>query len=128
LSVPVTRIDHLVLTVADLERTLAWYSEVAGMRHLVFGGGRHALAFGAHKINLHVVGHEVEPHAASPTPGSADLCFIVDELPADLQARLDDLRVAIELGPVQRDGAAGTITSFYLRDPDGNLVELGSYA
>ena len=128
LSVPVTRIDHLVLTVADLERTVAWYSEVAGMRHRVFGEGRHGLFFGAQKINLHLAGHEIAPHAVSPTPGSADLCFIVDEQPAALQARLEEASVPIELGPVQRDGAAGTITSFYLRDPDGNLVELSSYA
>jgi catechol 2,3-dioxygenase-like lactoylglutathione lyase family enzyme len=125
--VPVSSIDHLVLTVADLELTVAWYAQVGGMRHVVSDAGRHALAFGDQKINLHVQGHEIEPHAARPTPGSADLCFVVDERPDALQARLNGLGIPIELGPVVRAGAAGAITSCYLRDPDGNLVELGSY-
>jgi catechol 2,3-dioxygenase-like lactoylglutathione lyase family enzyme len=100
---------------------------VTGAAHVVFAGGRHALAFGEQKINLHERGREIEPHALRPTPGSADLCFVVDEPPAALAARLDRIGVPIELGPVERDGARGRITSFYLRDPDGNLVELGSY-
>jgi catechol 2,3-dioxygenase-like lactoylglutathione lyase family enzyme len=125
--VPVLRIDHLVLTVADLDRTIAWYAEVGGMRHLVSAEGRHALAFGDQKINLHLQGHEIEPYAALPTPGSGDLCFVVDERPDDLRARLLELGVPIELGPVERAGAAGTLMSYYLRDPDENLVELGSY-
>lgn len=124
---PVTRIDHLVLTVADLERTIDWYGTVAGMAHLKFGEGRHALTFGEQKINLHVRGHEIEPHAAAPTAGSADLCFIVDEAPDALQTRLERLGIPVELGPVQRDGATGELTSYYLRDPDANLVELSSY-
>jgi catechol 2,3-dioxygenase-like lactoylglutathione lyase family enzyme len=125
--VPVTRIDHLVLTVADLERTIEWYGAVAGMTHLRFGEGRHALTFGEQKINLHVRGQEIEPHAAVPTTGSADLCFIVDEAPEALRARLDRLGIPLELGPVPRDGATGELTSYYLRHPDGNLVELSSY-
>jgi catechol 2,3-dioxygenase-like lactoylglutathione lyase family enzyme len=124
--VPVTRIDHLVLTVADLERTIEWYGAVAGMAHLRFGEGRHALTFGEQKINLHVRGREIEPHAAVPTAGSADLCFIVDEAPDALEARLERLGIPIELGPVSRDGATGELMSYYLRDPDGNLVELSS--
>ena len=123
----VTRIDHLVLTVADLERTVAWYREVAQMRHVTFAGGRHALAFGDQKINLHLRGREFEPHAATPMPGSADLCLLVDEAPDTLEQRLRELGVAVELGPVTRDGALGKLTSCYLRDPDGNLVELSSY-
>jgi catechol 2,3-dioxygenase-like lactoylglutathione lyase family enzyme len=125
--VPVTRLDHLVLTVADLERSIAWYAGVAGMRHVTFGDGRHALAFGDQKINLHVRGREIGPHAVAPTPGSGDLCFIVDESPEALGRRLDQLGIEAELGPVPRDTAMGEITSYYLRDPDGNLVELGSY-
>ena len=124
----VTRIDHLVLTVADLERTVAWYRDVAQMRHVTFGEGRHALAFGEQKINLHLRGREFEPHAATPTPGSADLCLLVDEAPDALEQRLRELGVPVELGPVTRDGALGELTSSYLRDPDGNLVELSSYA
>jgi catechol 2,3-dioxygenase-like lactoylglutathione lyase family enzyme len=123
----VSRIDHVVLTVADLDATLAWYGAVTGMRHITFGDSRHALRFGDQKINLHVQGQEVEPHARQPTPGSGDLCFIVDESPDELQARLDALGTPVELGSVVRDGALGTLTSYYLRDPDGNLVELGSY-
>ena len=125
---PVIRLDHLVLTVADLDASVAWYAAVAGMRHVTFGEDRHALRFGDQKINLHVRGHEIEPHAGRPTPGSSDLCFLVDESPGDLGARLDGLGVSIEIGPVARDGALGRITSYYLRDPDGNLVELSSYA
>jgi catechol 2,3-dioxygenase-like lactoylglutathione lyase family enzyme len=125
---PVTRLDHLVLTVRDLERTTAWYRDVAGMRPVTFGDDRRALAFGDQKINLHEAGHEFEPKAAAPLPGSADLCFIADERPDDLGRRLERLGVTIELGPVPRDGALGTLTSLYVRDPDGNLVELSSYA
>jgi catechol 2,3-dioxygenase-like lactoylglutathione lyase family enzyme len=125
--VPVARIDHLVLTVGDLERTISWYEAVAGMTHLRFGEGRHALAFGEQKINLHLAGHEIQPHAARPTAGSADVCFIVDEAPDALKARLARLGIPIELGPVPRDGATGELISYYLRDPDANLVELSSY-
>jgi catechol 2,3-dioxygenase-like lactoylglutathione lyase family enzyme len=116
-----------VLTVADLDATIAWYGAVAGMRHVEFAKGRHALAFGEQKINLHVHGQEVEPYAARPTPGSGDLCLIVDELPDELGARLTAVGAVPELGPVPRDGATGPMTSYYLRDPDGNLVELSSY-
>jgi catechol 2,3-dioxygenase-like lactoylglutathione lyase family enzyme len=123
----VTRIDHLVLTVHELDRTVAWYRDVAGMRHVTFGEGRHALAFGNQKINLHVAGEELDPHATVPTPGSGDLCLIVDESPEALALRLDELGVPIELGSSPRDGARGTISSIYVRDPDGNLVELSSY-
>jgi catechol 2,3-dioxygenase-like lactoylglutathione lyase family enzyme len=126
--VPVIRLDHLVLTVESIERTIAWYGDVAGAMHVTFGEGRHALAFGDQKINLHPRGHEFSPRALHPTPGSGDLCFVVDESPSVLRARLDSLGVPIELGPVPRDGALGELTSIYLRDPDGNLVELGSYA
>jgi catechol 2,3-dioxygenase-like lactoylglutathione lyase family enzyme len=126
--VAVKSLDHIVLTVADLERSVAWYGDVAGMLHVRFGEQRHALVFGDQKINLHVHGREIRPHAVAPTPGSADLCFIVDEPPERLGRRLVDLGVRVELGPVPRDGAMGEITSYYLRDPDGNLVELSSYA
>ena len=124
----IDRIDHFVLTVASIQTTCDFYSRVLGMSVVTFGQGRKALLFGRQKINLHEAGHEFEPKAATPLPGSADLCFIVDERPDDLGRRLHLLGVTIELGPVPRDGAIGTLTSFYLRDPDGNLVELSSYA
>ena len=110
-------LDHLVLTVRDLDATVAFYERL-GMRHVEFAPGRHALAFGSQKLNLHVADHELEPKAARPTPGSADLCFLVDELDAS------GLNV-IE-GPVERTGATGTIRSVYVRDPDDNLVELST--
>lgn len=112
-------LDHLVLTVRDLEASIAFYGRL-GMRHEEFAPGRHALRFGTQKLNLHVAEHELEPHAAHPTPGSADLCFLVDHLD------LDELE--IELGPVEREGAAGRLRSVYVRDPDGNLVELSTNA
>ena len=110
-------LDHLVLTVRDLDATIAFYERI-GMRHVVFDGGRHALAFGTQKLNLHVAGREFEPKAADPTPGSADLCFLVDEL--------DPAGLDVVEGPVERAGATGRIRSVYVRDPDGNLVELST--
>lgn len=120
----VERLDHLVLTVTDLQATLDFYTGVCGMSHTTFGDGRQGLVFGDHRINLHVWGSEIEPRASLATPGSADLCFLVDAEPDEIAARLHELRVPVEQGPVQRHGATGPITSFYVRDPDGNLVEL----
>ncbi len=113
----VTALDHLVLTVSNLDATVAFYERL-GMRHVVLGEGRHALAFGRQKINLHLAGSEFEPKAAAATPGSADLCFLVDEL--------ETAGLEIVEGPVQRSGATGRIRSIYVRDPDGNLVELST--
>jgi len=116
-----------VLTVADVDRTVDFYRRVLGMDPVSFGSGRRALTFGTSQINLHQVGHEFEPNAAAPTPGSADLCLIsVDALDAVL-AHLAECGVSVEEGPVQRTGATGPITSVYFRDPDGNLVEISSY-
>lgn len=123
----VERLDHLVLTVRDIEATCAFYSRVLGMEVVTFGEGRRALRFGAQKINLHQAGREFEPKAAVPTPGSADLCFIVDTPVAETLAALGAAGVTIELGPVRRAGALGEIESIYLRDPDGNLLELARY-
>jgi catechol 2,3-dioxygenase-like lactoylglutathione lyase family enzyme len=125
--VHIDRIDHLVLTVDDVERTIAFYVHVLGMREVTFDSGRKALTFGSSKINLHQRGRELEPKAANPTPGSADLCLIADD---PLQIVLADLAasgVALEEGPVSRTGARGPITSVYIRDPDRNLIELSNY-
>lgn len=120
-------LDHLVLTVADIEATVAFYCGVLGMERVSFAGGRTALAFGRQKINLHQKGREFEPKAKTPLPGSADLCFVA-ALPLDqVRARLDQAGVAIVDGPVARTGAVGPITSLYVRDPDGNLIELSRY-
>jgi catechol 2,3-dioxygenase-like lactoylglutathione lyase family enzyme len=121
------RLDHLVLTVADIDTTVGFYSQVLGMEPVTFGAGRRALAFGPHKINLHQTGLEIDPKAARPTPGSADLC-LVSATPIDEVIRhLAGSGVSIEEGPVARTGAQGPITSVYFRDPDGNLIEISTY-
>ncbi|HEY1574751.1 MAG TPA: VOC family protein [Pseudonocardiaceae bacterium] len=123
----VSRLDHLVLTVADIDATVEWYSNVLGMSRVTFGEGRTALRFGNQKINLHLAGHEFEPRAAVATRGSADLCFIVDDDLDGVRAQLAANGVAVELGPVVRTGATGQLDSVYVRDPDGNLIELSNY-
>lgn len=122
------RLDHLVLTVADLEATVDFYTRALGMTVRAFAGGRLALRFGDQKINLHEAGHEFEPRARLATPGSADLCFVVEQPLDEWQEHLADLGVAVVEGPVARDGALGPMTSLYVRDPDGSLVELASYS
>lgn len=124
----IDRLDHLVLTVRDSAATGAFYRDMLGMDVVTFGEGRTALRFGGQKINLHVAGHEVDPKAARPTPGSADLCLITATPLPDCIERLRRRGVPIELGPVTRTGARGPIESIYLRDPDGNLVEVSNEA
>jgi catechol 2,3-dioxygenase-like lactoylglutathione lyase family enzyme len=123
----VDRLDHLVLTVTDIAATVGFYSGILGMRAVTFGDGRHALAFGRQKINLHLAGHEFEPKAAHPLPGSADVCLVVEGSLEEVAAELENAAIAIEEGPVRRTGATGPIESVYVRDPDGNLVELATY-
>ncbi|MBI3453799.1 MAG: VOC family protein [Rhodospirillales bacterium] len=124
----IDRLDHLVLTVRDIEATCAFYTRVLGMEARAFGPERRmALHFGRQKINLHPAGREIEPKAARPTPGSADLCLIADGPLAALETHLKACGVAIELGPVARTGAEGPIRSLYLRDPDGNLIEVSIF-
>ncbi|WP_328471937.1 VOC family protein [Streptomyces sp. NBC_00448] len=123
----VDRLDHLVLTVRDIDAAIAFYAGVLGMTEATFRGGRKALTFGHSKINLHRAGHEFEPKAARPTPGSADLCLVVEQPLDEVVAELAGHGVAVEEGPVERTGATGAITSVYVRDPDGNLVELSTY-
>jgi catechol 2,3-dioxygenase-like lactoylglutathione lyase family enzyme len=125
--VRVSRLDHLVLTVASIDATVSFYTQILGMTPVTFGAGRTALTFGTSKINLHEAGREFEPKALRPTPGSADLCFIVDEDIRDLVTELADAGIEIEAGPVERTGALGPIISCYLRDPDQNLIELSNY-
>ncbi|MEW4370104.1 VOC family protein [Paenibacillus kandeliae] len=123
----IRHLDHLVLTVRNLETTLQFYEHVLGMRVETFGEGRKALHYGEQKINLHEVGHEFEPKANVPQPGSADLCFIIDRSLEEVMTHLHQLGIELEEGPVQRTGAMGNIASVYIRDPDGNLIELSEY-
>ena len=123
----IDRLDHLVLTVRDIEATCEFYTRVLGMMVETFGQDRKALRFGQQKINLHQLGQEFEPKAGQPMPGSGDLCFITS---APLEQVIDHLRsrgVEIIEGPVPRTGATGLILSVYFRDPDGNLLEISNY-
>jgi catechol 2,3-dioxygenase-like lactoylglutathione lyase family enzyme len=123
----IDRLDHLVLTVADLDATVDFYTRVLGMEAATFGAGRTALSFGRSKINLHRAGHEFEPKARRPTPGSADLCLITTDPLEQVMEELAALQVPIEEGPVERTGATGPIRSVYFRDPDRNLIEVSTY-
>ena len=122
----IDRIDHLVLTVRDIDATCAFYSTVLGMEVVTFGQGRKALAFGAQKINLHRFGAEFDPKAFAPTPGSADLCLITSVPLPEVLAHLAGCGVPVEDGPIERTGAAGPILSVYFRDPDLNLIEVSN--
>jgi catechol 2,3-dioxygenase-like lactoylglutathione lyase family enzyme len=120
-------IDHLVLTVRSLEATCTFYETVLGFRRHDVEGRPTALHFGHQKINVHEVGHTFDPKAAAPTPGAGDFCLIT-ELPLDeVRAHIESCDVTIELGPIDRVGAEGNMTSIYFRDPDGNLLEVSSY-
>jgi len=122
----ISRLDHLVLTVRDIEATCRFYESVLGMQTVSFAAGRKALKFGQQKINLHQQGKEFEPKATAPTPGSADLCLLTDLPLQQVIEHLQACRVPIIEGPVQRTGAEGPILSVYLRDPDGNLLEISN--
>jgi len=123
----IDHLDHVVLTVADIDATIAFYTRVLGMASVTFGAGRKALSFGPQKINLHLAGHEFSPCARRPTPGSADVCLITKMPLADAMAYVQSCGVTIEEGPVDRAGAIGRLRSFYFRDPDGNLIEVSNY-
>jgi catechol 2,3-dioxygenase-like lactoylglutathione lyase family enzyme len=122
----VQRIDHIVLTVADLETTIAFYERALGMEAVSFGEGRRGLAFGDQKLNLHQAGREFEPKARRPTPGAIDLCFTTDVPLEDVAAHLRRESIEIEHGPVDKVGARRALRSLYFRDPDGNLVEISN--
>jgi catechol 2,3-dioxygenase-like lactoylglutathione lyase family enzyme len=123
----IERLDHLVLTVADIGRTCDFYTRVLGMEVVRFGEGRTALRFGQQKINLHPADRVPGLVADKPTPGSGDLCFITSTPLADVTAHLEQCRIPIVAGPGPRAGAIGTIQSVYIRDPDQNLVEISNY-
>lgn len=118
-------LDHLVLTVSNLDATVDFYTEVLGMELVTFEG-RKALAFGIQRINLHHRGHEFSPRSAHPTPGSADLCFLTTTPLEQVVEYLTSQRIHVEEGPVERPGAIGRLRSIYLRDPDRNLIEISN--
>jgi catechol 2,3-dioxygenase-like lactoylglutathione lyase family enzyme len=122
----ISKLDHLVLTVRDVEKTVSFYATVTGMKKEVFGYGRVALKCGDQKINLHESGKEFDPKAHKPMPGSADLCFITQTPLNDAMAHVKHCNVEIIEGPVERTGANGPIRSFYFRDPDDNLIEVAN--
>lgn len=122
----IDRLDHLVLTVADIGLTIDFYTNALGMQAVTFED-RKALKFGQQKINLHQRGHEFDPKAAHPTPGSADLCFITKEPLERVVRHLAQKSIHVEEGPVERTGAVGKLLSVYLRDPDDNLIEISNY-
>lgn len=127
MAITIDRIDHIVLTVFDLERTIDFYSRVLGMEPVTFAGGRRGLAFGRQKLNLHQAGREFEPRALNPAPGAIDLCFISTTPLEEVAAGLRSQGVALVEGPVQKTGALGPMMSVYFRDPDGNLIEVSNY-
>ena len=126
IPVEIDALDHLVLTVRDVGVTLRFYEEVLGMRAVSFGEGRHALHFGAQKLNLHDAARPVDANVRHATPGSADFCLLTRTPLADVAAHLAACGVAILIGPVRRTGARGAIDSLYFHDPDENLVEVAN--
>ena len=126
----VTALDHLVLTTRDMDICISFYVSILGMSVRSFdaadGTTRYAIYFGAQKINLHLAGAEYKPHATHPMFGSADLCFLSDTALADWQVHLAKNNIETLDGPVKRSGAIGAIQSLYIRDPDGNLIEISN--
>jgi catechol 2,3-dioxygenase-like lactoylglutathione lyase family enzyme len=122
----VESLDHLVLTVADIGDPVRFYTEVLGMREVTFGAGRKALAFGRQKINLHQAGREIAPYAGHPTRGSADLCLLTKTPMEEVIVALRAMNVQCSEHPLERTGACGPLRSVYLRDPDGNLIEISN--
>ncbi|WP_332605873.1 VOC family protein [Acinetobacter sp. ESBL14] len=123
----IRHLDHLVLTVADIEITCQFYQSALNLEVITFAENRKALQFGTQKINLHQVGKEFEPKALQPTAGSADLCFIAETPLDQVIAHLQTQNIDIVEGPIERTGAMGKILSVYLRDPDQNLIEISNY-
>ncbi|MFP3591013.1 VOC family protein [Chryseobacterium sp. SIMBA_038] len=123
----IQNIDHIVLTVVDIEKTIEFYTHILGFQVVTFGDNRKALTFGNQKINLHQKGHEFEPKAEYPTAGSADLCFIATTDIHDVLEELKQKNIEIIEGIVDRTGALGKIKSIYFRDPDQNLIEISNY-
>ena len=123
-----TAIDHFVLTVRDVEKSVAFYKDVLGCPVIRFAQNRFAVQIGNSKINFHETTCPVKPHSLNPTAGSADFCLLTETDISDVCRQLRSKGIAIEVGPVKRVGAVCPITSIYLRDPDGNLIEIANRA
>ncbi|QKF80527.1 VOC family protein [Halarcobacter ebronensis] len=123
----VNSIDHIVLTVKDIQKSVEFYTNILGMKEEIFKGNRVALKFGHQKINLHELGNEFEPKAQNVKEGSADLCFITQMSVLEFKNHIESFGIEIIEGPIKRTGANGEINSIYLRDPDGNLIEVSNY-
>jgi catechol 2,3-dioxygenase-like lactoylglutathione lyase family enzyme len=122
----VERIDHLVLTVRDIDETCNFYKDILGMEVEEFSARKKALKFGNQKLDLRQKGRGFEPQAHLPTPGAIDICFIVTDAIEQVKTELENKKIQIE-GIVERRGAAGKVTSIYFRDPDQNLIEVCNY-
>ncbi|MBO9379487.1 VOC family protein [Sphingomonas histidinilytica] len=123
----IDRIDHLVLTGRCLEATCAFYERALGFRRVGAAMRPAALTFGRQKNNVHEVGHTFDPKAVAPTSGAGDFCLVIERPLDEVRAHLESCGVAIELGPIEREGAQGRMMLMYFRDPDGNLVEVSRY-
>lgn len=123
----ITRFDHIVITTQDLEKCLHFYVDILGME-LDDAHNRYAVKFGNQKINIHRKKAEFLPAARNVTYGSQDICLLAEGRIEDIEAELIGKGVEIELGIVPRTGACGPISSIYLRDPDGNLIEISTTA
>ena len=121
----ISHIDHIVLTVSDIQASVEFYRRVLQMEEVTFAGGRKALKFGNQKINLQLLGQEPRNHAQV---GSGDLCLITNWLLQDVIAHLHQQNIRIVEGPIEKSGATGAITSVYFLDPDSNLIEVSSYS
>jgi catechol 2,3-dioxygenase-like lactoylglutathione lyase family enzyme len=126
MTIAIDRLDHLVLTVRDMDVTCSFYSRVLGMERRTFGDSRTALYFGRQKLNLHDAAKPVDPNVRHAAPGSSDLCFITETPMDDVIAHLAAEGVSIITGPGERSGATGTLLSVYVYDPDENLIEIAN--
>lgn len=126
MAIVIDRLDHLVLTVQDLDKTCRFYERILGMERRRFGDGRTALHFGRQKLNLHEAARPIDPNVRHATPGSADLCFITETPMEEVTATLAAEGIEIITGPGERSGAQGKLLSVYVYDPDENLIEIAN--
>jgi catechol 2,3-dioxygenase-like lactoylglutathione lyase family enzyme len=122
----IKKLDHLVLTVNDIDMTITFYTDVLDMTVAHTAAGRKSLRFGKQKINLHKAGQEISPHAMHPLPGSADICFLTETSMQQVIEHLNFHKITILAGPAERVGATGPLLSIYIQDPDGNLIEISN--